>query len=60
MTKKEYIVPDISVVEMDHTVELLQSSGNVDPGEQGSNITGPIGLAPFEEPYNGQLKPIDV
>ena len=53
MTKKEYIVPDISVVEMDHTVELLQSSGNVDPGEQGSNITGPIGLAPFEEPYNG-------
>jgi len=53
MTKKEYIVPEISVVEMDHTVELLQSSGNVDPGEQGSNITGSIGLAPFEEPYNG-------
>ena len=53
MTKKEYIVPEISVVEMDHTVELLQSSGNVDPGEHGNTIGGGIGLAPFEKPYNG-------
>ena len=53
MTKKEYISPEMMVLEMDHTVELMQSSNNVDPGDQSGTIGGSVGFAPFEQPYNG-------
>ena len=54
MTKKEYTAPEMMVIVMDHTVELMQSSNsNVDPGDQSGTIGGSVGFAPFEQPYNG-------
>ncbi len=54
MTKKEYASPEMMVIEMDHSVALLQGSNdNVDPNDPSGTIGGGIGLAPFEQPYNG-------
>ena len=55
MTKKEYISPEMMVIELDSKVELMQSSKGGNNEGNNNTIGGPLGLAPFEESYNGEL-----
>ena len=52
MNKKVYSRPEIKVIQLKHNAMLMQHS-NSDPNDNTPGIGKRLGIAPFEEPFNG-------